>query len=71
MNIGKSNVIAYSSEEYGQGVLLWHSRLRMGIVSAAAWVAAVLWVHSLAWELMHNSGVAKKKKKKAYMYNQI
>ena len=54
MNIGKSNVIAYSSEEYGQGVLVWDMRLRMGIVSAGAWVAAVLWVPPLAWELMQN-----------------
>ena len=30
----------------------------------AASVAAVAWVHSLAWELPHATGVAKKKKKK-------
>ena len=35
-----------------------------GIVAAAARVAAVAWVQSLAQELPHATGMAKKKKKK-------
>ena len=29
-----------------------------------AWVTAIVWVQSLAWELPHAIGMAKKKKKK-------
>ena len=32
------------------------------IITDAAWVAATTWVHSLAWELIHSVGTAKKKK---------
>ena len=35
-----------------------------GIVTVGAWVSAVVWDGSLAWELSHDTGVAKKKKKK-------
>ena len=34
------------------------------IVTAAAWIAAVAQVQSLAWELPHAAGVTKKKKTK-------
>ena len=44
------------------GVSLWHRG--SGIVTAAAWTAAVVQVQSLAKELPHASDVAKKKKKK-------
>ena len=37
-----------------------------GIVTAAAWVTAVAQVQSLARELPHATGEAKKRKKEAY-----
>ena len=42
------------------GVLLWLSGLRIRIVTAAAWVAAVAQIWSLAQELPYTSSVAKK-----------
>ena len=33
-------------------------------VHTGAWVAAMAWVWSLAWELPHAMGVAKKKRKR-------
>ena len=40
------------------GLPLWHSRLRSGIVTAVAWVAAVAQIQSLAWELTCAASVA-------------
>lgn len=40
-------------------VPLWLSELRICIVTAAGWVAGVVRVWSLVWELPHVSGVAK------------
>ena len=37
---------------------------RSGVVTAAAWVAAVVWVQSLTQEVLYPSGTDKKKKKK-------
>ena len=45
-------------------VPLWHSGLRIGIVTAAAWIAAVAQVQSLAWELPHAAGVTRSKQTK-------
>ena len=45
-------------------VLLWSSKLRIWAATAAAWVAAVGQVQSLAWELLHAVGVAENKKAK-------
>ena len=42
---------------------MWHSRLRIGIISAAAWVTAEAWVQSLAQKLPHAAGTAKMKSK--------
>ena len=42
-----------------------------GVVTAAAWVAAEAWVQSLAQDLPHAEGVAKKKKKKNHYKNQL
>ena len=36
-----------------------------GTVTPAAWVAVVVWVQSLAWELPHDVGANKKEKKKS------
>ena len=47
------------------GVLLWHSGLRiLCVVAAVAWVAGVARFQSLAQELPHAPGMAKKIKKK-------
>ena len=46
------------------GVPLWLSRLRIQHCHCSGWIAAVAWVQSLAQELLHATGVAKKKKKK-------
>ena len=43
---------------------MWCSGLISGVDTAAAWVAAVAQVQSLALEFLHGKGVAKKKKKK-------
>ena len=40
------------------GVLLWHSGLRIWLVTAEALVTAVAWVWSLDWELPYAMGVA-------------
>ena len=45
------------------GVLLWHSRLGFSVVAAAAWVNAVVGVHSLAQELSHALAATKTKTK--------
>lgn len=42
--------------------LLWLSKLRIA-VTTAAWVTVMAWVQSLARELLHAMGTAKKKKK--------
>ena len=41
------------------GVLLWHSGLRILHCHCVAWVAAMVWVRSLAQELPRTIGVAK------------
>ena len=47
------------------GVLLWHNGLRIWcVVAAVAWVAGVARFQSLAQELPHAPGMAKKIKKK-------
>ena len=46
------------------GVPLWCSMLGSNVVTGAVWVAIVAWVWSLAQELPHAMGAAKKKKKK-------
>ena len=43
---------------------MWLSRLRSGIVTADALVRAVMWFQSLAWELPHEVGSARKKERK-------
>ena len=43
---------------------MWLSRLRSGIVTAEALVRAVMWFQSLAWELPHEVGSARKKERK-------
>ena len=45
-------------------VLLWCKRT--GIVTALAWVTAVMGVPSLAWEIPHAVGAAKNKKIKMF-----
>ena len=40
-----------------------------GVVTTVAWEAAVVQVPSLAWELPHALGAAKKKKKKKAIYS--
>ena len=40
------------------GTVGWGS----GVVTAAAWISAMAQVQSLAWELLHTMGIAKKKK---------
>ena len=48
-----------AQEEEALSVHLWHSGLRFrGIVTAAAWFAAVAWVPFLAQELPHAAGAA-------------
>lgn len=37
------------------------SRLRISVVTVAAWVVAVGWGQSLSWELPHAMGTGKKK----------
>ena len=39
--------VAIKKKFYG-GVLLWHSRLKISIVTAVDWVTTVVWVQSLA-----------------------
>ena len=46
-----------------EGVPLWYSGLRTSIVTAAAWVAAVVWVQFLAQELPHAVTAGEKKKR--------
>ena len=48
------------TKEQDRGVPWWLSRSRSGIVTIAAQVTAVMYVQSLAWELPHAGGVAKK-----------
>ena len=43
------------------GSLLWHSGLRIHVVTAAGWVAAVVQVQSLALEFSHAMGMTKTK----------
>ena len=50
--------------EFSCGTVGWGS----GIVIAAAWIAAVLWVRSLAQEFPHTTGMAKKTKTKKAAY---
>ena len=43
-------------------VALWYSRLRSTVVTAVVHMAMAAWVLSLAWELAHAMGTAKKLK---------
>ena len=36
---------------------MWPSELRIGVVTAEAWVAAMAQVRFLAWELLHAAGL--------------
>ena len=46
------------------GVHLWHSALKgPSVVTAAAWIAAVIQIQSLAQELLHAAGTDKNKNK--------
>ena len=48
---------------YVLGVPWWLSRLRIGIITAVAWVTAATGVQSLTQDLLHDVSTAKKKKK--------
>ena len=44
----------------GQAVLWWPTSCRSSVVTSGAWVTAVARVQSLAQELLHAAGMAKK-----------
>ena len=66
--IGRKFIAQTFIKKQKRGVLLWHHRLRIQHFTAAAWVGAVVQVPSLAWELLHATGVVKKKKKEFLLW---
>lgn len=50
------------------GVPMWLIGLRFSVVTAVGQISAVVWVWSLAWELLHAGRVAKKKEEDVYTF---
>lgn len=67
----KGNIIRGEIKRENTGIPLWFSGLRIQLCHYRGWVAAVMWVPSLAQKLSYATGEAKEKQNKTKLKQKV